>query len=410
MKVICSNWLFSFLFSFLTFFSLNCSDDPISSSLDNSLLQLDTLSIRDINIQNYTVYPNIGLNSRLYLGAKNDIEAPFTFIKMTNPSPVNYWDILNDTNVNVDSIRFMVFSEDSTLNQERLPNLYYSPDSHFNENNSTYLDFENFSFPNWLDLGTPLLTQDFDDSSNFISAKLVWSLDSIKTSLNDTLDSNLTRTFGLQFISSDSNFIELYSEEANYQTTDPKVLIYYRFETTNSDTTILDTTFRTIFSASDLSVIKLNQNLIDTNSICLSSGLGLRAKVLTSISNELLPRGSLIKSANLILPIDSVNSENNFRLILDPIKFDSSSSDPHYVYLEDPYESYGFPYRTSNSTTNHSYTVSIKEYLQNLLYDNVNSLGFKIVPDENNDPFESSWLKISENTIKPTIKIIYVKN
>ena len=103
--------------------------------------------------------------------------------------------------------------------------MYYSPDSHFNENTSTYLDFENFSFPNWLDIGAPSLIEELDDSSNFINAKLVWSLDSFKTAFYDTLDSNFTRTFGMQFPSSDSNFIQLYSEEAGYQTTDPKVLI-----------------------------------------------------------------------------------------------------------------------------------------------------------------------------------------
>ena len=213
----------------------------------------------------------------------------------------------------------------------------------------------------------------------------------------------------MQFPSADSNFIELYSEEAGYQTTDPKVLIYYRFESTSSDTTVFDTTFRTIYSASDLSVIKLNQNLIDTSKICLSNGLGLRAKVYASIPDEFLPSGSLIKSANLILPIDSTNSKNSYMLTLDPIKIDSSSSDPYNVYLQDPYESYGFPYRISNLTTNFSFTVSVKEYLQNLLFDNVSSLGFKIVADEDNDPFESSWIKLSENTMKPTIEIIYVK-
>ena len=409
MKAIFFNWHYRLLFLFLTTLSFNCSNDPITSSLENSLLQLDTMSISSIDIENYTVYPNIGLNSRLYLGKKNQIEAPYTFIKMTNPSPVNYWYILNDTNVTVDSIRFMVFSEDSTLNEDALPNLYYSPDSHFNENKSTYLDFENFSFPNWLDLGIPSLIEELDDSSNFINTKLVWSLDSFRTALFDTTDSNFTRTFGMQLPSTDSNFIELFSEEAGYQTTDPKVLIYYRFESTSSDTTVFDTTYRTIYSSSDLSVIKLNQNLVDTSKICLSNGLGLRAKVYASISDEFLPVGSLIKSANLILPIDSTNSENNYMLILDPIKVDSSSSDPYNVYLQDPYESYGFPYRISNLTTNLSFTVSVKEYLQNLLVDNVSSLGFKIVADENNDPFESSWIKLSEDTMKPTIEIIYVK-
>lgn len=395
------------IFAILNF---NCTNDSISSDLDNSLLKLDTLSITDIQISNYTVYPNIGLNSKLYLGKKNGIEAPYIFIKMTNPDPVNYWYILNDTNVNVDSVRLILYSEDTTLDHGELPNLYFSPDSHFNENVSNYSDFETFSFLNWLDLGTPTISKELDDSSNFINNKLVWSLDSFKNVLYDSLDSNLTRTFGLQFLSSDSNYLEIFSEEAGYQTTDPKVQIYYNFQSSINDTIIKDTTFRTIYSASDLSVIKLNQDIVDTNRICISSGLGLRAKVYASNFGDSIPYGSLIKYADLILPIDSLISAIDYKLILDPIKLDSVNSDLSIVYMNDPYEAYGFPYRVSNYTLSNSFSVSVKEYLQNLLLENVSSLGFKIIADESNDPFNSFWLDVSDNASKPIIKIVYVKN
>ena len=150
---------------------------------------------------------------------------------METPSPVNYWAILKDTNVTVDSIRLEINSDDSTLTSQNVPNLYFSPDSHFSENNSTYLDFENLSFSSWKSLGLPKIKTNYNDSSNFIDTKLVWSIDTLKEALYDSLDTNLVRTFSLQFPTSDSNFIELLTEEAGYQTTDPKVLIYYRFET-----------------------------------------------------------------------------------------------------------------------------------------------------------------------------------
>ena len=66
---------------------LSCSNDPITSVLENSNLKLDTLSISNVDISNYTVYPNIGLNSRLYLGTKNHIEVPYTFVQMTKSKP-----------------------------------------------------------------------------------------------------------------------------------------------------------------------------------------------------------------------------------------------------------------------------------------------------------------------------------
>ena len=407
MKVSCTNWLFSSLFILLV--SLSCSDDPINSNLDHSSLRLDTLSITNLSFQNYLVYPNNGSNSNLYLGRKNNIESSAIFISMETPNPVNYWAILRDTNVTVDSIRLEISSTDSTLSFESLPNLYFSPDSHFSENNSTYLDFENLSFSSWSSLGTPRIKMDLNDSSNFISTTLVWSIDTLKEALYDTLDTNLVRTFSLQFLENDSNFIELLSEEAGYQTTDPKVLIYYRFETSSEDTTVYDTTFRTIYSASDLSILKPDQNTVPSDKIGLSNGLGLRAKMFVPIPIDSFSIGSVIKSANLLIPIDSSISDSNYKIIIDPIESESQYVDSSVIYLEDPYISYGAPYRDFNSTTNDKYIISIKKYLQNVLLENVNNVGFKIVADTNNDPFKSSWFDLTELNNKPVIKIVYVK-
>ena len=407
MKESCTYWLLSLFF--IPFVFLSCSNDPITSDLEHSSLSLDTLAINSLDFQNYLVYPNNGSNSKLYLGKKNNIESTAIFISMETPSPVNYWAILKDTNVIVDSIRLEINSEDSTLSSEGVPNLYFSPDSHFSENNSTYLDFENLSFSSWESLGTPLIKMNLNDSSNFVSTKLVWSIDTLKDALYDTLDTNLVRTFSLQFSASDSNFIELLSEEAGYQTTDPKVLIYYRFETSSEDTTVYDTTFRTIYSASDLSILKPDQNIIPSNKIGLSNGLGLRVKMFAQIPIDSFPSGCVIKSANLFIPIDSSMSDSNYRIIIDPIESDSQYVDSSMIYLEDPYSSYGSPYRISNFTTDNSYIISIKPYVQNVLLENVNSIGFKIIADEDNNPFKSSWFDLARLNNKPVIEIVYVK-
>ena len=407
MKALSTYWLLSLFF--VLFIFLSCSDDPMFSELEHSSLSLDTLSINGIDFQNYLVYPNNGSNSKLYLGRKNNIESTAIFISMETPSPVNYWAILNDTNVTVDSIRLEINSEDSTLTSQSVPNLYFSPDSHFSENNSTYLDFENVSFSSWKNLGLPKIETNYNDSSNFIDTKLVWSIDTLKEALYDTLDTNLVRTFSLQFPTSDSNFIELLSEEAGYQTTDPKVLIYYRFETLSEDTTIYDTTFRTIYSASDLSILKPDQNIVPSDKIGVSNGLGLRVKMFAQIPVDSFPVGCIIKSANLFIPIDSSMSDSNYRIIIDPIESVSQYIDSSTIYLEDPYSSYGSPYRISNFTTSDSYIISIKPYIQNVLLDNVNSIGFKIIADEDNNPFKSSWFDLGRLSSNPVIKIVYVK-
>ena len=407
MKAPCTSWLFSLFIVLFVF--LSCSDDPVFSDLEHSSLSLDTLSINGLDFQNYLVYPNNGSNSKLYLGKKNNIESTAIFISMETPSPVNYWAILKDTNVTVDSIRLEINSEDSTLTPQSVPNLYFSPDSHFNENNSIYLDFENLSFSSWKSLGLPQIITNYNDSSNFMDTKLVWSIDTLKEALYDTLDTNLVRTFSLQFPTSDSNFIELLSEEAGYQTTDPKVLIYYRFETLSEDTTIYDTTFRTIYSASDLSILKPDQNIVPSDKIGVSNGLGLRVKMFAQIPVDSFPAGCVIKSANLFIPIDSSMSDSNYRIIIDPIESVSQYIDSSTIYLEDPYRSYGSSYRISNFTTTDSYIISIKPYVQNVLLDNVINIGFKMVADENNNPFKSSWFDIGRLSNKPVIKIVYVK-
>ena len=207
-----------------------------------------------------------------------------------------------------------------------------------------------------------------------------------------------------EFTSTDSNFIELYSEEAGYQTTDPKVVIYYRYETTNNDTIISDTTFRTIYSASDISIIKLNQDLVETNELCISNGLGIRAKLFANIDDDFIPSGSLIKSANLSIPIDSLKSDINLNLILDPIKVIHPKPILILSTKKIHLNPMVFPYRTSNLTNGSSYTVSIK-YFRIFILEMFINLGFKIIADENNNPFESTWIKVSEN-LKPKIKII----
>ena len=289
-------------------FFWHCSEEPLSSELNHSTLHLDTLLINDVEFINYLIYPTLGSNEKLYLGTKDSIDIPITFIEMETPSYINYWGYLEDTNYTIDSIRLLLFSNDSSLEQESTPHLYFSPDSHFNENSSNYLDFDGLVLSDWIDVGKPRIKENILDTSNtFLYSQLIWSLDTLKDALYDTSDSNLVRTFALQFPDENSSFIELFSEEAASNVTDPQVLIYYHFDVSSSDTTIYDTNFVTIFSSSDLSIIKPKYSHADTSKIGLSSGLGLRAKMNISFSANdlLLLDGALIKSANLEIPIDT---------------------------------------------------------------------------------------------------------
>ena len=70
------------LIFFLTaLFVTSCTEQPIESELDVNL-KIDTLSIGQLSLSSYTVAPNLATNNRLYLGKKNGIEVPLSFIKL----------------------------------------------------------------------------------------------------------------------------------------------------------------------------------------------------------------------------------------------------------------------------------------------------------------------------------------
>ena len=78
-----------------------------------------------------------------------------------------------------------------------------------------------------------------------------------------------------------------------------------------------------------------------------------------------------------------------------------------YTYVQDPYEAIGFPYRVTQDAENGLCVLSIKEVLQNISLGNVTNLGFKLIANEKNDPFES--IEFDKNN-DMRIEIIYVSN
>ena len=130
--------------------------------------------------------------------------------------------------------------------------LYFSPDSHFNENLSTYLDFQDFSTNEWHYLGTPDIYHKSDTSNVYTHSELVWDVDSLMYLLSD---SGTTRTFAIKYPNINSNYIELFSEEATTGDKDPKIVMSYRkTNISSSDSTTIDTLSNSIFSSSDLSI------------------------------------------------------------------------------------------------------------------------------------------------------------
>ena len=361
----------------LSISSWQCEDNRIEADLSHLPLSMDTVSIDSISFSSYRVAPNLGSNDRLYLGTKNSLDVPLSFIGIKDNY---YWSHSLDSTVTVDSLHFILYSSDSLLTQTSTPNLFFNSDSQFNESKSTYLDFVGYSVADWESIGQPNVIVNTDTSGIFTYTELVWDIMSIDSMLTDTVDSNLIRNFAIQMINSDTNFIELFSREASLGdgAMDPKVKMYYRQNIEiDEDSTFLDTANVTIYSFGDISII--DPGPIDTESINLglSNGIGLRS--LVSIS-------------------------------FDSASIDESVDTADVVFETDPYLSIGYPYRISSDIENGMFIISLKSFLQNITLGNETNLGFKVVSNEKNDPFESINFDIVNESAKPILEIIYVAN
>ena len=389
--------------------SFKCTEEPIDLDLEQSLL-IDTLTIKDLTLENYVVAPNLATNKKLYVGSKDGIDIPFSFIKISN-SP--FWPFYFDSLITIDSVFFKLYSNDSSLTSENSPILYFSPDSHFNENSSNYLDYVGFNTASWENIGPPSISINNDTSSIYTFTELKWRLDSLMPFLADTLDSSLNRTFMIKYENNDSNFIELFSEEATVQEKDPKVVMHYRVTNTtnsNTDSSIIDTLSSIIYGNGDLSIIDPTNYNESSEEMLLGNGMGKRIFLKTNISDGYFPEKVIFRKANLILPVDStLNIPDNFNIIIDPIEIDTLISfDSLAVNVKDPYTGIGYPYRLSRDCEADKYEVSIKNFLQNILMGNEDNLGFKIVSNEENSPFDYITFMLSDSSNLPKIEIIYV--
>lgn len=394
-------------FTILVVMILNCvKETPINSNIISNL-KVDTLLINNLNFTSYSVPPNLASNERLYLGEKDGINIPFSFIRI---GPSFVWEYYNDSTVSIDSVQFKLYLIDSSKssNVEQLQ-LFFSPDSYFNENQSTYLDYEGFSTNDWYEIGSPSVVHISDSIDAYSHSELIWNIDSLMHLLSD---SGITRTFSIEYTDNDSNYIELFSEEATTGDKDPKVVLFYRkIQTFSTDSTSIDTSSHSIFSSADLSIFDPtnSQNFLDK--IGINNGAGKRIYFTFPFGIDSLKLGSIIRSANLVIPIDSSEFSNDFKLIIDPIQNDSSFSlDSANSFTEDPFEGVGYPYRLSNSPDSLEFLISMKNILQNISLGNIKNNGFKIVSEEKNNPFESIWFLLNGDSRVPEIEILYVSD
>ena len=86
-----------------------CTEQPIRSKIQSNLI-VETLLINNLNISSYSIPPNLASNERLYLGVKDELNIPFSFIKISSS---NIWNYYNDSTVIIDSVQFKLYYADS---------------------------------------------------------------------------------------------------------------------------------------------------------------------------------------------------------------------------------------------------------------------------------------------------------
>ena len=184
--------------------------------------------------------------------------------------------------------------------------------------------------------------------------------------------------------------------------------MYFRQSISVNDSVVMDTSSRIIYSAGDLSILYPTIASEQTGLLNLSNGRGSRALIDVPFSENSLPQGSIIRSANLILPYDSsvINLPEN--LLFDPIDVDTIAVDSEQFYYQDPFTGMGIPYALSIDPLFGEYTIPIKNILQNIILGNESNSGFKLIANERNNPFFQIPLKVGDGEPNLRLEIIYV--
>jgi len=407
----------------LVLLSWNCSEDPISVELDNSNLIIETLTLNNISAFNYLIPPNIGSSDRLYLGKNSGFSVPYCFIKIdsigqfTSNTGIK-WSAFLDSSITLnrlDSIHFKLFSNDSLLDNNSNLKLYLNLNFSFSEDSSTYLNInEDLLSEDWTLLGSPQFKSNNDTSGNFITTELIWNLTNFDSLLIwdniDTLNKNKSRVFAISS-DNDTSFLELLSRESSTGSTDPKINVYYRQNIIlEENSTYSDTSLSATFYAyEDVSIIDptsfiQGNSFSDSSVICINNGSGAQSILQIDFDSQTLPSNAIIRNAVIKLPLDSIRSDSGYQIIFNPVSKQFSPLD------SDPYLGLGAPYRVSSKTDGSSiFQISLKSFLQDVIYDKQLNMGFKIISSISNNPFKQIFINLNDLDNKPKIEITYVK-
>ena len=400
-----------FLYTLLSFVVFTACEEAavlIDSDVTNTPLTVDTVSFPVVNTISYQVPPDIGLHEYLYFGKKDDFSFLYNLIRFSSIDSTNLYtfNYYNDSLIIADSMKLiMSFASDSVKENVEFQLRYFPDygDSVFNEITTNYTNFDQS------------IASSIISSSTMVSD----SIDSVTTQLrlNFLMDTTIINVFkDTSLISFNSSFlVELKSENssefklfsANNLLYPPKLRVYYR--NLLSDSVALDTSFHTYYSSQDVSVIG-KPEILSTDSYNLSVGLakGLRSLIMVDMEGWVLPKRSIISSADLVY-----NRINNDTLIgysvssypimsqADFAKFNIFDTDPYDIDLN---------YSSSASILNDQLKINYRKIITEFGKGTKINYGFKLQSSPSSDPFKTiQFHNLNSNAQYPVLRIIYVK-
>ncbi len=397
---------------FLLLIMASCEQKPLRVEDENLSLSSDTITFNIVDDITYQIPPNMSGSKYLYIGKRDGYEFDLNYIRINNFS-VNRYDPLNgDTIVSkfhdystssltVDSLKLSLNFINDSINTDAHFYLRYFPDvsdSVFSRSRTNYLNY-NSNFSDIISYGT--ISE--DTSSSY--AKLSFSIDtSYFSKFKDTSLVDFNNSFLISANNVKHNFYEFFSIN-NGENTSPSLSIFFKYIL--NDSTVIDT-FNLHNAIEDLAILK-SASLVenDTNYLSISLAKGLKSLITVDTKDWQLPKGSVIRKAELML--SSINNDSSNSLIINSYPLKGDLFPKKFSFFEnDPFD-LDIPNGSSSILNNNELKLNHRLGSTNFFKTNKSLHIFNIQPNITNDPFSTINFHNSNHIeLFPKFRIIYV--
>ena len=400
------------LILFLVLILSSCEQEPLMVEDENLSLSSDTITFNIVDDITYQIPPNMSGSKHLYIGKRDNYEFDINYIRI-NKFSVNRYDPFNgDTIVSefhnystssltVDSLKLSLnFINDSIDTDAQFYLRYFpdAPDSVFSRSRTNYLN-NNTNYSDIISYGTILE----DTSSSY--ATLSFSIDpSYFSEFIDTSLADFNNSFLIGANNAEQGFYEFFSMNSG-ENTSPSLSIFFKYIL--NDSTIIDT-FNVHSATEDLAILKppsLAEN--DTSYLSVSLAKGLKSLFAIDTKEWQLPKGSVIRKAELLLSSVDNDSSNSSIINSYPLKGDLFPK--KFSFFEnDPFD-LDIPNGSSSAMNNNQLKLNHRLGSTNFFNTNKSLHIFNIQPNITNDPFTTINFHNSNHIeLFPKFRIIYV--